>query len=63
MSLSDIMSYESLTLLPQVALVIFLIVFGAIACHTFRRGASAELDAAARLPLADDHAASARDSI
>jgi cbb3-type cytochrome oxidase subunit 3 len=60
-SLSDIMSYESLTLLPQVALVMFLIVFGAIAFRTFRRGRSAELDAAARLPLADDHAPSARD--
>ena len=60
MSLSDIMSYESLTLLPQAALVIFLIVFAAIAYRTFRRGRSAELDAAARLPLADD-APSARD--
>lgn len=61
MSLSDIMSYESLTLLPQLALVIFLIVFGAITFRTFRRGRSAELDAAAHLPLADDHASSARD--
>lgn len=61
MSLSDIMSYESLTLLPQVALVIFLVVFGAIAYRTFRRGGSAELDAAARLPLTDDHAPSSRD--
>jgi cbb3-type cytochrome oxidase subunit 3 len=60
-SLSDIMSYESLTLLPQVALVIFLIVFAAIAFRTFGRGRSAELDAAARLPLADDSAPSTRE--
>ena len=61
MSLSDIMSYESLTLLPQVALVMFLVIFGAIAFRTFRRGRGAELDAAARLPLADDNCSSARD--
>ncbi|MBL0921746.1 MAG: cbb3-type cytochrome c oxidase subunit 3 [Phycisphaerales bacterium] len=54
MSVTDVMSYESLTLLPQAALVIFLLTFAAVSLRTFRRGGGAEHRAAAQLPLVDD---------
>lgn len=54
MKLSDIMSHAQLSFYTQVALVIFLTVFIAIAIRTFLPSRRAELDAASRLPLEDD---------
>lgn len=54
MKLSDIMAAAGLSFYAQVALVLFLIVFVAIAIRTFLPSRSRELDAAARLPLEDE---------
>lgn len=61
MSLSDIMSHENLSLLPQAALVIFLLVFAAVAVRTFWRRAGDEHEEAARMPLTDDAPSFSRD--
>jgi cbb3-type cytochrome oxidase subunit 3 len=53
MKLSDIMAAAGLSFYAQVALVLFLIVFVAIAIRTFLPSCSRELDEAARLPLED----------
>lgn len=51
MRLSDIMSAMDLSVYPQVALVIFLGVFAAVAFRTFARGRKNELEKLAMLPL------------
>lgn len=53
MKLSDIMAAAGLSLYAQIALVLFLIVFVAIAIRTFLPSRSRELDEASRLPLED----------
>jgi cbb3-type cytochrome oxidase subunit 3 len=50
--LSDVMSHAGLALYAEVALVIFALVFLAVAAYLFIRGS--DLDAHAALPLADD---------
>ncbi len=61
MSLSDIMSHENLSLLPQAALVIFLLVFAAVAVRTFWGHSDADHEDAARMPLTDDAPSLSRD--
>jgi cbb3-type cytochrome oxidase subunit 3 len=53
MKLSDIMSYAGLSMYAQVAMVLFLAVFIAIAIRTFLPSRRQELDDASRLPLDD----------
>jgi cbb3-type cytochrome oxidase subunit 3 len=53
MRLSDIMAGLDLTIFPQVALVIFLVVFASVITRTLRRSRRAELRQAAMLPLDD----------
>jgi cbb3-type cytochrome oxidase subunit 3 len=53
MKLSDIMAAAGLSFYAQVALVLFLIVFIAIAIRTFLPSRRQELDEASRLPLDD----------
>jgi cbb3-type cytochrome oxidase subunit 3 len=52
MKLSDVMSAMNLASYAEAALVIFLLVFAAVAIDVFRRGRRDE--AIARLPLEDD---------
>ncbi len=54
MSLTDLMSSMKLTVWPEVALVIFLGAFFAIAMRTFGARHRAEQDEAGLLPLQDD---------
>lgn len=54
MKLSDIMAHAGLSSYAQVALVLFLAVFIAIAIRTFLPSRNAELAEAALLPLEDD---------
>ncbi len=51
MKLSDIMSGAGLSIYAEVALVIFLLVFIAVAVRTFMPSRKAEMDEAARLPF------------
>lgn len=53
MKLSDIMSHAGLSSYAQIALVIFLTVFIAIAIRTFLPSRNKELQEAALLPLDD----------
>jgi cbb3-type cytochrome oxidase subunit 3 len=52
--LSDIMGYANLSVYAEVAMVIFLIVFVAIAVRLWLPGRQQALRDAARLPLDDD---------
>lgn len=54
MRLSDIMANAGLALYAEIALILFVVAFVAIAVRIFRPGRKAEMDAAARLPLEDD---------
>jgi cbb3-type cytochrome oxidase subunit 3 len=54
MRLSDIMSGLDLSIYPQVALVIFLVVFAAVMLRLFSRTRAREFAHAAALPLEDD---------
>jgi cbb3-type cytochrome oxidase subunit 3 len=54
MKLSDIMGYANLATYAEVALVIFLLVFLAVAVRLWLPGRDEELREAARLPLDDD---------
>lgn len=54
MSLTDLMSSMKLTVWPEVALLIFLGAFFAIAVRTFRASQRGAQDEAGRLPLEDD---------
>lgn len=53
MRLSDIMSQLGLTFYPQVALIIFLGVFIAVAIRTFRKSRKSDLESMASMPLDD----------
>lgn len=53
MKLSDIMSHAGLSFYTQVALVLFLTVFFAVAIRTFLPSRRQELDDAARIPFND----------
>jgi cbb3-type cytochrome oxidase subunit 3 len=59
MRLSDIMSHAGLAGYAEVALVVFLIAFCAIAYRLYRSWNRAEMDRAARLPLEHDDPADA----
>ncbi len=52
MSLSELMSNMVHTAMPQIALVMFLVIFVAVVVDIFRRK-SADVNHAARLPLDD----------
>ncbi len=54
MRLSDIMGRLDLSFYPQVALVIFLVVFAAVMLRVFSRSRSHEFNHAASLPLEED---------
>lgn len=54
MRLSDIMGGLDLSFFPQIALVIFLLVFGAVAVRLIANRTRSEYDAMAQLPLASD---------
>ena len=60
MKLSDIMSNMGLELYPQLALILFLIVFALICARLFLFTPRGELERAARIPLWDDEANSKR---
>jgi hypothetical protein len=53
-SLSDIMSHIDLAVYPQVALVIFLGVFGGVSWRIFRKPNVSEFKRMAQLPLEED---------
>lgn len=55
MRLSDIMSQMGLASYAEVALVIFLVVFFAIAIRVFFFSPKSEMDHASRLPLDEDN--------
>ena len=57
MKLSEIMSHAGLSRYAEVALVLFLAAFVAVAWWTFRPGAKSRMDHDARLPLDDGGAA------
>ncbi|MCP9874707.1 cbb3-type cytochrome c oxidase subunit 3 [Synechococcus sp. Cruz CV-v-12] len=57
MRISDLIGMVDIAVYPQVALVIFLGVFAAIAVRAYSRAAKSEFDRAASLPLEDDSAA------
>lgn len=54
MRLSDIMGHLDLSVYPQVALVLFLIIFAAVMLRVFSRSRYHEFNRAASLPLEDD---------
>lgn len=56
MRLTDVMSAMGLSVYPIVAMVLFAAVFVAVVARVMSRKARAEMDAAARLPLAGDGA-------
>lgn len=53
MSLTDIMSGAALSWYPQVALILFLLVFGSVAVRTWRRRQHGELSRYGAIPLED----------
>lgn len=53
MRLSDIMSNMGLALYPQLALILFLVVFTLICARVFLFSSRREMDQAARIPLQD----------
>ena len=53
MRLSDIMGRLDLSFFPQIALVIFLVVFACLMVRAFSRSRIREFDRAASLPLDD----------
>ncbi len=54
MKLSDIMGHANLSMYAEVAMVIFLLVFVAVAVRLFLPSRQQDLRDAARLPLEDD---------
>ncbi len=54
MSITDVISHLRLDFFPQVALVIFLIVFVAVVIRNFSPRLREDFDACMRLPLEDD---------
>ncbi|MEP7345057.1 MAG: cbb3-type cytochrome c oxidase subunit 3 [Gemmatimonadaceae bacterium] len=55
MSLTQIMSAAKLDLYPQVSLILFLVAFAFICWRVFSSRFKAADDAAARMPLDDEH--------
>ncbi|MEM1022927.1 MAG: cbb3-type cytochrome c oxidase subunit 3 [Myxococcota bacterium] len=53
MRLSELMSNMDLAFYPQVALVIFLLIFAVVCVRVFSRKRSKEYERASRLPLED----------
>lgn len=53
MSKSDMMSAMDLSMFPQIALVIFLVVFAGVLVRVFSRARTKEYEEASRLPLED----------
>lgn len=60
MKLSDIMGNAGLSMYAEVALVIFLLVFIAVAIRLWMPGTQQEMRDAAMLPLNDDPSSAAR---
>ncbi len=54
MRLSDLIGALDISAFPQIALVIFLITFGALCVRLFRTGSRSDADRASLLPLQDD---------
>ena len=57
MKLSDVMSSMNLAVYAEIGLVIFMVVFAAIAVHLLRRQNAPAWEALRYLPLADTHPA------
>lgn len=55
MRLSDIMSHAGLAGYAEIALILFMVAFIAIVIRIFRPGRRQEMQAAARMPLDDEH--------
>jgi cbb3-type cytochrome oxidase subunit 3 len=55
MRLSDIMANAGLAGYAEIALILFILAFIAIVIRIFRPGRKSEMDAAARMPLDDEH--------
>lgn len=55
MRMSDIVGNMDLATYPQIALVIFLVVFAAVSWRALRKRHAAEYARAAQLPLEDEH--------
>ena len=53
MRLSDLMSNMDLAIYPQIALVIFLVVFAGVLVRVFSKSKAKDYEEAARLPLED----------
>lgn len=53
MRLSDIMAEMDLTIWPEIAIVIFLVAFAAIAVRTFGKKNQRAIEEASKLPLED----------
>lgn len=53
MRLSELMSHMDLALYPQIALVIFLAVFGGVVVRVFSKKRARDYEEASRLPLND----------
>lgn len=60
MSLTDLMSGVNLTIFPEIALGIFLVVFLAVALRVYGRGRPDRFDHLAALPLQDSAPGEAR---
>ena len=60
MSLSDIMGHAGLAIYAEVALIVFMIAFVAVALWTFAPWRKREMDEASRLPLDDGSEGSER---
>jgi cbb3-type cytochrome oxidase subunit 3 len=54
MSLSELMSNMNLTFWPQVALVIFMVIFVGVVFKTFAKSQQSKHEEASRLPLEGD---------
>ena len=55
MRLSDIMANAGLAGYAEIALILFMVAFVAIVFRIFRKGRREEMQAAARMPLDDEH--------
>lgn len=60
MSITDVISQMRLHVFPQIALVLFLLVFVAVLIRLFVRRSRVEFEHASRLPLEDDAVTGAR---
>ena len=60
MKLSEIMSHSGLSGYAEIALILFLVAFVAVAITVFRPGAKRAMDEASRLPFDDESATKPR---